>query len=226
MSWAKASRLSASVLYIDIKASFYSILPEIVLGCLLPERLRFQVLHRAGVPQATKDLIDKIVTNGSHEFALLQMEQPWADLAAQWQVASWYEIKNDPCYYRILSGTHHGDPLNDCVFNDAFAAVLRRIQGGVDILGLGLNIQLQQFSLLPSDQAPQHETPVLTPAFLDDVCIPIVCSATALLDNLASVVAVVQEATAAHGLELNLSEQKTEALCFVGGAGAASGREK
>eukprot|EP00435_Cladocopium_sp_Y103_P049697 s3226_g15.t1 len=126
---------------------------------------------------------------------------------------TWFGLTEGADTYRTSRGSRPGSPLADVAFNAMMVQVLHdlhEVLSGIPLLHAGLL---------------RFELPAPPVTWVDDVAIPLI---TERCSDLEDVIAQVTEATVAvfrrHGLTLNLSARKTEAVLTLRGADATSCR--
>lgn len=130
---------SAAILFLDLKAAYYSVVKEMYssVGNSSCERFLAALLRRLQLPdEALDDFVQLVSTT-----CLLDDANIGATLQAMVRSTleqSWYQIPNSPDVYAPSTGSRPGDPLADVLFSYAMADVLTEVYtalaGSPDIL--------------------------------------------------------------------------------------------
>ena len=189
---------SAAILFLDLKAAYYSVVKEMYssVGNSSCERFLAALFRRLQLPdEALDDFVQLVSTT-----CLLDDANIGATLQAMVRSTleqSWYQIPNSPDVYAPSTGSRPGDPLADVLFSYAMADVLTEVYtalaGSPDILQV------------PPDY-PAGTT------WADDTCVFISGDPNTLEQRTGVVYSIVHEALTKRGLTLALGPYKTAVI--------------
>ncbi len=112
-----------ALVFFDIKAASYSILPEMALGAILSDVTRASLLQKLGFYAEEINLFEESFTSGSLRSQEHGLDQIWVSALADWSTRSWLSVAGDAARVYQLTGTRPGHPTADLVFNFVFAVV-------------------------------------------------------------------------------------------------------
>ena len=207
---AQEARVSTSMLFLDVRSAFHSMIREQTFGGRLhfAPRLR-QLLGEEGFE--VDSMMDDI-NRYSQDF-IATAPTSLQRLLQDAHESTWFTIAHhDECYQ-----THRGpgSPLADLAYNTMMQSVLHEItqvlEDNSDIVAASAQIGLQVGPI----------------AWVDDVAIPIMTSTAQQLDEATTTTLMkVDKIFRAHGLRLNYSNGKTEAVLQYRGTGAPALRKE
>ena len=209
---AQAKSISTTILFLDVRSAFHSMVREQTFGgtTRLPERLR-QLLQEE---QLDVDSIEKSITSYAHDFnntAPISLQRVLQDA----HQSTWFTLANHDCAYQTHRGSRPGSPLADLAYNTMMQAVLTEVQIVMD----KHNTHRQGCAKLGIQCEPV--------AWVDDVAIPILAVNANQLDSATSdILCQVDQIFQAHGLRLNFSQGKTEAVIQYRGEQAPALRQE
>ena len=227
LSHAARRNRSATALFTDLKATFYSILPEIAVGATMSPSERGHLLRGAGLSQKAIDHTDALVERAPEQLEQCGVAPEGWKLAADWHLHSWLQVPDGRDKVRIFLSTRPGCPLADAAFALAFLAFQRSLQEFLRNAGLLISVGTRGRGIYvgaqPDDQPQQLEIPSHT--HLDDFTILLedACPAV-LLANLALVAEATRSIAGDYGLTINFAEGKTEVVVRLVGRGAQEAR--
>ena len=108
--WTSVEKLPAALLFVDLRAAFYSVLADLALGPLETEANRHAVYRRIGLP--AEDVVDierEIQARGASRG---HIDEPTLQATRDWHRAPWYEVDGDMLLASSPSG--HETRRPDC----------------------------------------------------------------------------------------------------------------
>ena len=79
---------SAAMLSADMRAAFYSVLPEVFLGPLLPPTQRAELFAMLGIVGAAKARLEELCAAAPSQLSSAGIGKCWGDLLADWHRAN------------------------------------------------------------------------------------------------------------------------------------------
>ena len=226
MRSAACEHTSAALLFADLKAAFYSVLPEYVLGFVLPPSRRAKVFHTLGLSSDALSALEDALAAGTSELEALGVDASLREAIADWHRHCHFEVAGVASIFQTHVGTRPGDPLADVVFVYAFSRFIRLLHTRLLEQGLAPQVPLAGRSIFPEAGAPLQDVGLGTPAFMDDFCVPVVAPAAEVLGRLAATAVIVAATASEFGLTLNFKAGKTEAIVSFAGPGTKEARRR
>ena len=193
-----ATGQSMAVIFIDVKAAYYSVVKELY-NAHPPcnsEKFLAALFHRLRLPpEALADFVDYVGQTCLTEDAGIN-----ETLSAMIQCTlekSWYQLPTSPDLYAPATGTRPGDPLADVLFGFAMADVLGEVYHY-----MAMHREVLQ---LPDDY-PFGTT------WADDTCILLGGDAVTLESRVGIAFSAIQEAFTKRGLVLSYGPHKTAVI--------------
>ena len=207
-----AKRLSCSILFLDLKSAFHTLLREHLMGhsASLPEVL-IHVLEDAGFDI---DLINEAASSHAKPFQD-DVPIPVQRVLQDAHVSTWFCIDGEDDICVTTRGSRPGSPLADLAFNAFISHLLRELQGAI----YALPIIQEALGVLSSG------APIL--GWVDDIAIPMLATdAHAMPTLILQITQMVHCACCKRGLLLNFKPGKTEVVCSFRGPGSTSLKQK
>ena len=208
---AQQRGLSTTVLFLDVRNAFHGMIREHVFGgsFKLPSKVK-TCLQAAGLDS---DLVEESTSAYATEF--LQTADPCLQRAAQdAHQHTWYTLANHDLCYETQRGSRPGSPLADLAYNTMMQSLLREIQ---EIMDADVVVHTACAAL------GLHSAPI---AWVDDVAIPLFdCDATTMDSATIRILRKIDAVFQRHGLCLNYSAGKTEAVIQYRGQSAPAMRQ-
>ena len=214
-SWARSRGRAAALIFIDVKAAFYSVFRPLLLGNDLTDDYLAWAMDFMNIPSAYMQWLREIVEEGPvvdkagvPSFFQRQLcdvlTHAWFGTAASRELAySW-------------CGTRPGDPLGDILFVMLCSVVLADVREQYE--ALDLHVEVPAFDLC-GIEAPTCNVPL--PTWVDDVVsYQEAQSPHDLIRRTKVACAVLHNAFGKHGLVLNTSRCKSECMPMIRGHGA------
>ena len=203
--------LSTTILFLDVRNAFHGMIREHVFGgsFKLPTKVQ-QCLQAAGL---NSDLVEESTSTYAAEF--LQTADPCLQRTVQdAHQRTWYTLANHDLCYETQRGSRPGSPLADLAYNTMMQSLLREVQEIMDADGV-LHTACAALGL--------QTAPI---AWVDDVAIPLLdCDATTMDSTTIRILRKVDAVFQRHGLRLNYSAGKTEAVIQYRGQSAPAMRQ-
>eukprot|EP00435_Cladocopium_sp_Y103_P059504 s286_g21.t1 len=204
MQYANEQKMSASVVFLDLKSAFHSLVREVAfdMTATLPPRLH-DLLVAAGCD------VDALLHRCALPDKMPGLAPVTARLLADAHDHTWYTVASTDEVNQTHRGSRPGSPLADAAFNVLMTQVLREI-----------HVVLADHPPLQAAFA-QFGMPAHLVAWIDDVAVPVLAShASALVANTVWVLHQVIAICTTYGLTVNLKPTKTEAVLAFHGEGA------
>jgi hypothetical protein len=133
---ARLNGRSAAVLFGDMRAAFYSVLPEVFLGPLLPLAQRTELYSMLGIDGIDKLRLDGLCAAAPSQLISAGISECWRDLLADWHRANWFGVQDSSDVVMTQRGVRPGDPVADVVFVCVFALFLKALIPRLALLGV------------------------------------------------------------------------------------------
>lgn len=224
---AHLQRSSVALVFIDVAAAFASVVRELVLP--LPssaDELAHRLLQRGF---SHDDVYQCIAATEAHDMWTASGDhRHLANLLSAMHAHSWFTMDAlAPCW-RSTSGSLAGSSLGDLIFLLAFSRVMAKARAELLAQGLVATMPLEtQPPFLQHHSATiPSEVALESVEYMDDVAIPVLAPADRLADSVAAVAGIMQSTFSAHGLVVNWSRGKSEAILHFRGPGAVEAQRK
>ncbi len=221
---ASAQGDSIGVLFLDVKAAYYRVIRQLVVGNSGPESLERVMQHFDLGATDLQDLLE--VANGVPEGKNSDLTQHQELMLEELLSSTWFTAQHRSTMYESLAGSRPGDGLADVVFGFIFKRILRRATAR-----LGETLQLEEVDIdgeidLISDIPTGRAAPrLLQVVWADDLA---VCykrrGASGLVDEMAQITSVIFQECIRRGLLPNLKKGKSEILLLFKGAGSRNAK--
>ena len=223
-SWAAAQAIPSAILYIDLRAAFYTVIRQAFTNLPNQNQAFLQAMTTLGVPMEDlaallKAAEEHCVTEGLSD----HMQKILHDM----MVDTFFTIPglDEPCC--TTRGTRPGDPVADVLFNMCMTHLLSQFRTDAnslcDVPWLGANELVADFSAAP----PLPREGYLDVTFVDD-CALLVHAATnqRVGEIIRALVVSFDGAAKAKGLQVNFDKGKTELLWNVIGRGSKAQKQQ
>ena len=224
MAWARVQKVSSAVVFIDLKAAFYSVFRQsLVGGDWKAEEMQFLLSKLNIAEEDWSEIIQTTRQDDATPFLGDHVRKMLQDMFT----ATFFEMTDVDAKIATHRGTRPGDPVGDILFNMLFRLILKDVR-----------TDLQQHPEAEWIGAPVGEEGVFNNgpipstafaeiAFVDDVAY-ILHSKTpeqtvSLVQNILS---AFKDAAAKRGLRVNFAEGKTEVLVNLVGPGSRASRTR
>eukprot|EP00435_Cladocopium_sp_Y103_P017780 s237_g4.t1 len=212
MQNAARQKQAHAVLFIDIRAAFYSIAKPLLAGVTTDIG---KIRHIFDVMKLPADVWDSFLCN-VQDANLVQQATQSPLLAAN--VASnldqtWFVVPDGSSTYAPLTGSRPGDPMADVLF----ALVMARVGAQVNRRALEHGIPLLQST--PNGEVSNSVT------WVDDLAISLQDHSEQIVAKAIQVMSIVQECMLEHGLSLSYGVGKTAIMFTFAGPQATKARQ-
>lgn len=210
---AKKKKVSHAVIFLDIRAAFYSVVKQMIAGEARGMRSLETVFNKIGMSEHMKQEFMQQVSNVN-----LVKEATSSGITAGTMSAmmgqTWYVIPESKTIQAPMTGSRPGDPCADVLFSLVLTKVLKLI----DERASGQGIQLKHRT------AAGEVSDVVT--WVDDIAFSITDEAHQLVPRTLQLLAIVQDTMLEHGLALSYGVGKTAVMFSFHGQGATAARQE
>ena len=227
LSWTRREKLSAAVLFVDIKTAFYRVVRPLVSKLPSLHQQLIAVIERFQLPHSA---LQELYAHIDEESALRQAgASPFQEhLFSELHTDTWFHTPLLEDITATIAGTRPGDPLADLAFNLLFARLLRRLNEQLADEGLLFDIEWNGV------RTPYHEssseritTGIMECAWADDLAVLVrTPSAGFLEERTQAVAAYVIDLCLSFGLTPNLKKGKTEIIFSICGKDSIATRKR
>ena len=229
LSFARASQMSAGLLFVDLQSAYYAVIRETVLGGGLSDRPLGEVASALGLD--SDDL--QLLKHYAEDEPVLQQQDACPMLLAmarELHRQTWFVLAGDSQSHIVETqrGTRPEGTLADVLFNVLFAKVLsRRRQAGDSPLSPQIPWSGERNPFPVESRARSQVLTVTDIAYADDLCTPVVCAnASHLRGAVSSMTADTMDVLTPHALRPNLGPTKTAAVFAPVGRGSREARRE
>ena len=218
MAWARCQKTSSAVVFVDLKAAFYSVFRQSLIGGKWQSEDMAFLLSRLDV--AAEDWADLIHTT-ENDNATRFLGEHARKMLQDMFTATYFEMTAVEEKVATSRGTRPGDPVGDILFNMLFRLVLQDVRRGLQHHPEAAWIGIPKDDTDIFHDAPLPATAYAEIAFVDDVAYivhaPSPEQTVSLVQNILS---AFKDAAAKRGLRVNFAEGKTEVLVNLVGPGS------
>ena len=209
---AKKQRKSHAVIFLDIRAAFYSVVKQLVAGTASGMQSLDKVFAKMNLPTSMKEEF----LQQTMDINLIK-EATGSSLMANNVAAmlgqTWFVIPESKTLQAPMTGSRPGDPSADVLFS----LVLAKVIGVIEERAQQVGIQLSR------ETAAGHVSNMVT--WVDDIAFSITEDADRLMIKTIDLLAIVQDAMLEHGLSLSYGVGKTAVMISFHGKGATAARQ-
>ena len=229
LSFARASNLSAAVVFVDISAAYYGVIREAILGATKHTRPLQALAESLGLTDEDLQMLQVFVD--SHP-VLREQEagQLFCEIAAELHHNTWFIMAGDDRLVETFRGTRPGGSLADVVFNILFGKVLaRRNRDAVGPFVPHIPWTGERSPWPPSSasQSGVVQVEASDVVYADDLASFLLClRAEDLPQAISGTVAETVDIMLPHGLSANIGPTKTAAMAAPVGAGSRAVRRR
>ncbi len=124
---AREMGVAAAAVFVDLRAAFYTVLVEELLGPLLVAEARAAALQHAGLTLVEAAAFETLYIEHGPRISAGGLAATWAVLLADWQQRPSFRVKDGCRVVRLRTGTKPGVPLADVLFCLTFVSVQKEI---------------------------------------------------------------------------------------------------
>ena len=219
---AKAEKRSAAVLFGDLKAAYYRVLPEMVVGKVLTAEARCALFERAGIDAGRAQQLAAAIENQPSLLQERGVSEFWSALAADWQKGNWFEVRGQS------SSVGH---CLECApatqspnwFSSCFLWLCRKIHKAVSDAGFGVQVKYCADAPFGHDLDEDEVCELLEPTYMDDLAIPMVADTPAgIMEAVQCAAEAMVLAASRYGLTVNFAARQNGGAGDHGWRGVAS----
>ena len=224
MAWTRDRKTSSAVVFLDLKAAFYSVFRQSLIGGKWKSEDMAFLLSKLDV--AAEDWDDLIHTT-ENDNATMFLGDHAKRMLQDMFTATFFEMATVEDKIATARGTRPGDPVGDILFNMLFRLVLQDVrqdlQSHPDAVWIGAH---------KSDTDIFHDATLPTTAFaeiafVDDVAYVVHAPTPGQTVRLVQhILSAFKDAAAKRGLRVNFAEGKTEVLVNLVGPGSRAFRSQ
>ena len=123
---AAAAKLALSIIYVDIRAAFYSVSKQFLVGCRNPEREVQDLCHKLRIPDTAYVDFLQHITQANLLYKATGSNTITDSIAATLQ-ATWFAVANAPQIQSPTTGSRPGDPLADLLYGFVMSEFLFKV---------------------------------------------------------------------------------------------------
>ena len=217
---ASAQGDSIGILFLDVKAAYYRVIRQLVVGSGGPTSLERVMQHFDLGATDLQELLEE--AHGVPEGKLSNLTQHQELMLEELLSSTWFTAQHRSTGYESLAGSRPGDGLADVVFGFIFKRILRRATIKLEELLQLEEVQIDGEIDLTSAPTTGRDIPRLLQAvWAGDLA---VCyrrrGALGLAEEMALITSVIFGECIRHGLLPNLKKGKSEIILFFKGEGS------
>ena len=210
---AKKQGQSHAVIFLDIRAAFYSVVKQLVAGTASGMHSLDKVFEKMNLPIHMKEEFMQ-QTMGINLIKEATGSSIMANSIAAMLGQTWFVIPESKTLQAPMTGSRPGDPSADVLFSLVLAKVITVIEERAQQAGIQLSRQTN------AGNVSQMVT------WVDDIAFSITADADLLIRKTMDMLAIVQDAMLEHGLSLSYGVGKTAVLITFHGKGATTARQE
>ena len=210
---AKHQRKSHAVIFLDIKAAFYSVVKQLVAGTASGMQSLEKVFAKMNLPTDMKEefLQQTMDVNLIKEATGSSV---MANSVSAMLGLTWFVIPESKTLQAPMTGSRPGDPSADVLFSLVLSKVIGVIEERAQQIGIPLSRETT---------AGQVSSMV---TWVDDIAFSITEDADRLVGKTMDLLVIVQDAMLEHGLSLSYGVGKTAVMISFHGKGATAARQE
>ena len=209
---AKTQRHNLAIIFVDIKAAFYTIAKPLLCNSNLTRVELEQFVATLGFPDTVTGPFLKHLQNAHLAFKCTGSTLATGSIAATLS-HSWFVIPNGTTVMAPQTGSRPGDPLADLLFSMVMSHVLHEI-----------NFRLA--AVVHAVEGNSEATAVDNVTWVDDVALAVTATADGFIDRVLLVLQTVVDVMAEHGLTLSFGQGKTAVMLSFNGRHAAQAKRQ
>ena len=209
---AAKQKLSLAIIYVDIKAAFYSVAKPLLAGWNGDVQELYALCQIMGIPASARDLFVQHVGQGDWVRQATGSTKT-AQIVGSSLAATWFMVPEGNSIQAPKSGSRPGDPLADALFSLVMARILHLIASRFD--DAGLTAEWPHCAHVPTQMV----------TWVDDVAIAIHASADTLSDRTIHALSIVIDCMQEFGFQISCGPGKTAVMMHFHGRGATKARQ-
>ena len=224
MAWARERKVSSAVVFIDLKAAFYSVFRQSLIGgSWKADEMQFLLSKLDIAADQWKELISTTENDNATQFLGEHVRRMLQDMFT----ATFFEMTEVADKVATSRGTTPGDPVGDILFNMLFRLILQdvrtELQQHPNVEWIGTH--KDETGIF--DDRPLPDMAFAEIAFVDDVAYIVHApSPEQTIGLVQTILSAFKDQAAKRGLRVNFAEGKTEVLVNLVGAGSRAFKTK
>ena len=212
ISNAKASKLAVSIIYVDIRAAFYSVAKQLLTGCFDHAEID-HVAELLAIPETAREALAANICNTQAVLKSTGSKTVAGVVSAMLQ-DTWFVIPSGRTVLKPATGSRPGDPVADILFGMIMGHMLQTIGERLDNLGIW-------------ECAPKTNFPLpMNLTWVDDTAFAIYAQPEQLIPKTLTALSVIVDTAIEYGMELSYGIAKTTVVSSFFGRGAVEARQK
>ena len=211
---ARKRKLSHALIFVDIKAAFYSVVKQMFQNEELSHENLRKVFDKIGLPETVWEAF----LENTQEARLVSQATDSDILAAGTQATlgqTWFCIPDGRHLQAPMTGSRPGDPSADMLFSLMMTRILRQIHERALRDGIALGGEHSSEGWATSDCV----------TWVDDVAFSICEMAEGIIAKVTHLISIIQDTMIEHGMELTYGAGKTAVMINFHGKGATKARQ-
>ena len=209
---AAVKRQSQSLLFIDVKAAFYSVAKDLLVATERTEEDFERLCSVMNIPSTAQDAFQHNLRTTDAVWKSTNSKAAAAIVGASLG-KTWFVVPDGEGIFAPKCGSRPGDPMADLLFSMIMSEMLRQI-----------NDRCYDEGVWSHDLDNEAVAPSVT--WVDDVAFMVTCEAKSLRSCTAHLVSIVVDVTTEFGFELSMGPGKTALVMTYRGRGATQARQE
>ena len=223
LAWARQSARSAGILFLDLRAAFYSVHRAALMERPYNDQMLVLAMKHHGImPDDWAEIRDQIEKDNATQGISQHAETVLADMfhGTHFHMGEGHQVLTQ-------KGTRPGDPVGDILFNMLFSIIMKQSRcqflESTDFTWVG-----QPEPLTSLDQMrPMPSKAYLDLAYVDDAAFVLLSpDPLEMVHSIQTIASIVHDNARLRGLDVNYGQGKTEVLVKLAGKGARTAREQ
>ena len=210
---ARKERMAHALIFIDIKAAFYSVVKEMLTGGRKEQDIR-KVFHRMRLPASAWECFRSNVeqkntlwhATGSHILA---------DSTKALLQHTWFIVPDGQNIQAPLTGSRPGDPGADVLFSLILSRIMEQVHVKATEAGMPMYLR--------DERTGQPIAMCVT--WVDDLAVSVCATAEQIVGKAIHMLSIIQDIMLEHGMILTTGVGKTAAIFAFHGEGATQARQ-
>ena len=214
MEWAKERGLSAALIFIDVRAAFYTVFRPLIVGHDFDDEYLAYVMQVLRLPPVFAEWLRDIVEDG-HVASKIGVPEFLRRQVLDTLTHAWFVTRGSHEMGYTWAGTRPGDPLGDVLYTMLCSHVLSEVETRMRASGLLVCVKGPELNVATA--------PI--PTWVDDSAVLQVSErAGELIPKVAATCSILHNVFGEHGLTLNTSRGKSEVMPMLRGVGSLDAR--
>ena len=209
---AASAKLALSIIYVDIKAAFYSVSKQFLVGCKNPENEVRDLCHRLRIPDTAYTDFMQHITQAKLLYKATGSNTITDSIGATLQ-ATWFAVANAHQIQSPTTGSRPGDPMADLLYGFVMSEFLTKVHD-----------KLEAADVWKYTPGQAHAQPVnLT--WVDDTAFAVYAPCDQITALTLETLSAIIDTAAEFGLALSYGQGKTAVVTSFHGRGAIRARQ-